>query len=140
MIEQFFIAFFSVAGFAILFNIPKKEILRASFAGAFGWLVYHYVSSISNTYVLSSFLGACAVSIISEMFARKYKQAVTVFVIPGILPLVPGAGMYYTMLAIIQKSFDKAALLGTETIFIAGSISVAILLVSSSARLLSAKK
>jgi uncharacterized membrane protein YjjB (DUF3815 family) len=127
-------------GFSLLFNIPKTAILKSALVGAIGWLIFTKVNEFSQTAILSAFLGAGVVSILSEIFARKFKEAVTVFVIPGILPLVPGSGMYNTMLALIQKNFSKAALVGSETFFIAGSIAVAILLVSSFTRLIFLKK
>ncbi|NMB33315.1 MAG: threonine/serine exporter, partial [Clostridium sp.] len=46
----------------------------------------------------------------------------------GIVPLVPGAGMYYTMLALVQKDFHLAASKGTETFFIAAAISIGVII------------
>ncbi|MBB6214826.1 uncharacterized membrane protein YjjB (DUF3815 family) [Anaerosolibacter carboniphilus] len=140
MFTQFIYAYISTVGFSLLFNIPRTAILKSALIGATGWLIYAEVNQLSQTAILATFLGACAVSILSEIFARKFREAVTVFVIPGILPLVPGSGMYNTMLALIQKNFSKAALVGSETIFIAASIAVAILLVSSFTRLIFLKK
>lgn len=140
MVVQFIYAYISTVGFSLLFNIPKTAILKSALVGAIGWLIFTKVNEFSHTAILSTFLGAGVVSILSEIFARKFKEAVTVFVIPGILPLVPGSGMYNTMLALIQKNFSKAAQVGSETIFIAGSIAVAILLVSSFTRLVFLKK
>jgi uncharacterized membrane protein YjjB (DUF3815 family) len=140
MFTQFIFAYISTVGFSLLFNIPKSAILKSALVGAIGWLIYFQAHQFSQSAVLSTFLGACVVSILSEIFARKFKEAVTVFVIPGILPLVPGSGMYNTMLALIQRDISTAALIGSETIFIAGSIAVAILLVSSFTRLIFLKK
>lgn len=65
------------------------------------------------------------------MLARNSKKPATVFIIPGIVPLVPGSGMYYTMLAITEKRFNDAANIGTETIFIAVAIAMGIIISSS---------
>lgn len=136
MLIQFFVAFISIIGFAILFNIPKNALFKTAFAGAMGWITFIVFQNQFDSTVLASFMGACVVAAISEIFARAFKETVTVFVIPGILPLVPGAGMYYTMLAILQKDFSKSALVGTETLFIAGSISAGILVISSFTRII----
>lgn len=136
MFLQFVFSFFSTMGFAVLFNIPKNEILKASLVGATGWIFYSYFYDGFHSLIFASFIGACVVAVISEIFARIFKDAVTVFIIPGILPLVPGTGMYNTMLAIIEQDFYRAALTGTETIFVAGSIAAAILIVSSITRMI----
>lgn len=136
MLLQFVFSFFATIGYAVLFNIPKKDIVKASFAGACGWVVYVYFNNGFHSLVFSSFMGACVVALISEIFARVFKETVTIFVIPGILPLVPGAGMYNTMLAIIRQDFYKSALVGSETIFVAGSIAIGILIVSSVTRMI----
>ncbi|MCT4605409.1 MAG: threonine/serine exporter family protein [Marinisporobacter sp.] len=136
MFLQFLFSFLSTLGFAILFNVPKNSLLKASIAGGIGWIAYVYCNEKFHSLIVASFVGACIVAIISEIFARKFKETVTVFVIPGIIPLVPGAGMYYTMLAVIEKDFSKFASIGSETMFVAGGIAAAILIVSSLTRMI----
>ncbi|HWQ79875.1 MAG TPA: threonine/serine exporter family protein [Anaerovoracaceae bacterium] len=136
MVQAFLFAFCSTAGFSVLFHVPKKHILSAGFAGAMGWLTYTWLIASGSGSVLSCFAGSCVVAMISELFARSFKDAATVFIIPGILPLVPGANMYYTMLAILEGDVEKTASVGTETILMAGSIAVALLVVASAVKLL----
>ncbi|WZL71523.1 threonine/serine exporter family protein [Clostridiaceae bacterium 35-E11] len=136
ILSQFVFSFLATIGFAVLFNIPKNTIIKASFGGAIGWSAFIYSKMLLHSPVFATFIGALVVAGISEIFARKFKEAVTVFVIPGILPLVPGVGTYYTMIAMIENDLYKSARIGTETIFIAGSIAAAILIVSSFMRML----
>jgi uncharacterized membrane protein YjjB (DUF3815 family) len=137
MIWAFLYAFCSTIGFSILFHVPKKHIVTAGFVGAVGWLTYTYFIESGSGSILSCFAGSCVVALISELFSRAFKDAATIFIIPGILPLVPGAGMYYTMLAILDGDVDKTASVGTETLMMAGSIAVALLVVSSIIKLIS---
>lgn len=136
MIWAFLFAFCSTVGFSILFHVPKKHIASAGFVGALGWLTYTYSITSGSGSVLACFAGSCVVAIISDVFSRAFKDAATIFVIPGILPLVPGAGMYYTMLAILEGNVEKMASTGTETILMAGAIAVALLVVASVTKLL----
>ena len=136
MIWAFLFAFCSTVGFSILFHVPKKHITSAGLAGALGWLTYTYFITSGSGSVLACFAGSCVVAIISDVFSRAFKDAATIFVIPGILPLVPGAGMYYTMLAILEGNIEKMASTGTETILMAGAIAVALLVVASVTKLL----
>lgn len=136
MIWAFIFAFCSTVGFSILFHVPKKHIATAGFVGALGWLTYTYFIVSGSGSVLACFAGTCIVAIISDVFSRAFKDAATIFIIPGILPLVPGANMYYTMLAILEGNVTETASIGTETILMAGSIAVALLVVASVTKLL----
>ncbi len=136
MIWAFLFAFCSTVGFSILFHVPKKHLASAGFVGALGWLTYTYFIISGSGNILACFAGSCVVAIISDVFSRAFKDAATIFVIPGILPLVPGAGMYYTMLAILEGNVEKMASTGTETILMAGSIAVALLVIASVTKLL----
>ena len=136
MIWSFLFAFSSTIGFCILFHVPKKLILGASFVGACGWLTYTYFITSGSGSILACFAGSCIVALLSDVFSRAFKDAATIFIIPGILPLVPGANMYYTMLAILEGDVQETASIGTETILMAGAIAVALLVVASIIKLL----
>ena len=136
MIWAFLFALCSTIGFSILFHVPKKHLLTAGFVGALGWVTYTYFTTSGSGNVMACFAGSFVVALVSELFSRAFKDAATIFVIPGILPLVPGAGMYYTMLAILEGDVEKTASVGTETLMMAGAIAVALLLVSSLTKLI----
>ena len=131
MIQQIAYSFFATVGFAYIFNAPKKSIFLTGLIGSAGWMVYAYFHHTYTANILGSFAGALVVAILSELAARQYKMPATVFLTSGIIPLVPGGGMYFTMLELIRRDFDSAMSKGTETIFIAGSIAIAIALGSS---------
>lgn len=128
---QFVFGFVSTVGFAILFHVPKKNILMSSFVGGIGWVIFAYCRNDYGSALLGCFLAACVVGTLADIFSRVYKETATVFIIPGIIPLVPGSGMYYTTLYLINGELGKAATTGTETLLMAGSISVGLLVVGS---------
>jgi len=136
MIWAFFFSFCSTIGFSILFHVPKKLLPAAGLVGGLGWLTYTYFIDAGSGSILACFAGSCVVAVVSDLFSRIFKDAATIFIIPGILPLVPGAGMYYTMLAILKGNVDETASIGTETLLMAGSIAVALLVVASVIKLL----
>ncbi len=136
MLWAFLFAFCSTIGFSILFHVPKNHIAAAGLVGALGWLTYTYFLISGSGSILACFAGSCTVAVVSDLFSRIFKDAATIFIIPGILPLVPGAGMYYTMLAILEGDVAETASAGTETMLMAGSIAVALLVVASVIKLL----
>ena len=52
-------------------------------------------------------------------------------IIPGILPLVPGLGLYNTMYSLVQKDYALAVSTGTDTLFKSGGIAIGILIITS---------
>lgn len=130
-IIQFIYSFLSTAGFAIFFNIPRDSVIKSSFCGALGWAVYIISVEFLSSSIAGTLLAAITVGLVGEFLAKRFRRPATIFTIPGIIPLVPGAGMYYTALAVIDKNFASAAELGTEAIFIAVAIAIGIIVSSS---------
>ncbi len=62
------------------------------------------------------------------------------FVIPGILPLIPGIGLYNTMLSLIQKNYSLAMSKGTDALFLSAAIALGVLVVTSFVRTLNLLK
>lgn len=129
-------AFFSTIGFAVLFNIPRRQLVYAGLSGMLGWLVYTLALSQSQNPILANFFGGLAAGLSGEIFARMRKQPATLFVVPGIIPLVPGYGLYYTMSAIIVKDYQTAVSVGFEASLIAIAIASAIIISTTLGRLL----
>ena len=63
--------------------------------------------------------------------ARLLKAPATIFIIIGCFPLVPGKGIYQTMLYLIQGNNDLFVSSLLNTIAIAFALALAILLVST---------
>lgn len=135
MIYQLIYGFIATAGFAILFNLPSNAIFVSGISGAIGWAGYLMMMYIYPSPILSTFIAAIFIGIMGEIFARKFKNPSTIFVIPGILPLVPGAYSYRTILAIVEGNNKQAITLGLQTIGIAIAIAAGLIIVISFARI-----
>lgn len=128
---EFIFAFLGTLGFAIIFNVPLRHMPVASAIGGLGWVTYHIAMYYGMTIPIACFLGACMVGLTSDIASRICKDAATIFVIPGVLPLVPGAGTYYTMLAIVEGNLEEAAATGVQTLAMAGAISLGLLVIGT---------
>lgn len=131
MVQIMIGSFFASLGFGILFNIKGKKLLLAGLGGMIGALVYHIALRMNLSEMLAMFWGSIALSLYAEIFARVCKTPVTTFLICALIPLVPGGGMYRTMLAAIQGDVMKALTMGIDTIAIAGILVLGILMVST---------
>lgn len=128
---ELILAFFGSLCPAILFNVEKKKFLWIGFSGTSGWLVYSWLLKLTDQVILSTFAGAVAVGIFSEIAARILKSPATVFSVSGIFPLVPGIGAYETVRLIAENNLSEAASKAINTVASAGSIALGIMVVSA---------
>ena len=128
---QLLYAFLSTVGFAVIFNSPKDTVVKSGINGTAGWLVYMIVNNLMKSPIAGSFMAALTVGILGEIFAKIFKKPSTTFTIPGIIPLVPGKGIYYTMLSLTEKNFLSAADSGSQTILVSIVIASGIIVSSS---------
>lgn len=134
MIIQTFVSFIASLGFGIIFNIKGKNLIFAALGGGLSWFCYLFFSRYNMSDVLSFFLSSVIFSIYSEICARLLKTPVTTIVICALIPLVPGAGMYYTMYEIITGNTTGAVELGLTTLANAGSLALGVIFVSTITR------
>ena len=125
---QLVAAFVGTVGFSALFGAPRRYYLYCGLAGMAGWAVYLIVAA-GHSVVGAAFFAALTVAAISHVMARLCRCPVTVFLICGIIPLVPGGGIFWTAYYIVTEQLRMAAATGfvalKVTIAIAGGIILA---------------
>lgn len=90
-------------GFAILFNVPRRTLPACALSGAVGHgLRAALIAGLGMPIEAATLLAATAVGFMGELFARHYRMPRLVFVVPGVIPMVPGVFAYRTMLGIFE--------------------------------------
>ena len=133
-------AFVSCVGFGILFNVHGPGGLLCALGGTLTWLVYLLTLRLGGGDLAGYFFGTLFASLYAETMARIRKFPAIAYLVISIFPLIPGAGAYYTMNYAVQGQMDKFASQGMHTAAIAGVMAVAILLVSTAVRMISARR
>ena len=128
IIWEFLAAFGGTAAFALLFQVPKKYYGYCGLIGGCGWICYKCLLPECSE-PLAAFFANVVVVFLSRLFAVREKCPVTVFLIWGIFPLVPGAGIYWTAYYIVVNELELAGQRGFQTLKIAVAIVLSILLV-----------
>ena len=131
MLLQFIAGIGSTVGYALIFNQPRRHLIPTGLIGAAGWILYLVAVEVGYGNAFASFLSAFLVTFLSQIAARVFKDPVMVFCIPGIMPIVPGAGMYRTMRAFVTHETALAAATGYATISMAGAIALGLLAATS---------
>lgn len=123
--------FLAVVSFSIVINMPRKYLLRAGFVGALAGLSYLICIQLGYGAVTSSFVSALFAAFMAHVFARIFKTPVTLFLFGGILPTVPGNGMYQTVHFLLENDEAMAGYYLIQTLEIAGVIALAIFIVDN---------
>ncbi len=123
------------AGFAIIFNVHDWGVILCVIGGVITWMSYLIFGELGLDVYQMNFLASVIAAIYAEGMARKRKYPVLSYLVISTVPLLPGAGIYYTMSTGIDGNMMSALQKGLETAGIAGCIAVAILLVSTIFRL-----
>ena len=131
LIINFIFSFAVTAGFSIFFNAPKKSLIPCGIVGGIGWCTYVVMANSYFSNVFSMVIASAVISLLSEILARKLKYPSINFIIPGILPLVPGLGLYNTMYSLVQKDYALAVSTGTDSLFKSTGIAIGILIITS---------
>ena len=120
-------AFIGTVGFSALFGAPRRCYLYCGLTGMMGWMVYLWVLQWGVQHVVAAaFMGALTVAAMSAVLAIVCRCPSTVFLICGIIPLVPGGGIFWTAYYLVGDQLRLAATTGFTalkvTIAIAGGI------------------
>lgn len=120
-----------IYAFAIVTETPRKYLPTSAFIGGISGMVYLISEAMGSGAVWASFFSALAAALISHIFARIFKAPVTLFLIAGILPTVPGGGMYRIVANAIDGNQTELFHSFLETLEIAGVIALAIFFVDA---------
>lgn len=119
---QFATAFFATLGFAIVFSAPKKELIFCGFTGALGWIIYYCMQKAGFHFVVACIVATMSLTIFARAFAVMRRNPGTLYLLSGIFPLVPGAGIYYTAYYLFTGNEAMSAAKGMETFETAAGI------------------
>lgn len=132
--EEYFVmiltAAFGTVGYCLNVNIKRNKIVYGCLGGTLLTFLYCVCVEAGMSLLLQNLIPAAVVTFYAEVLARVVKAPATVFLIPSIIPLVPGGRLYYTMRAIVDEEGAAARVFAKETIIIALGIAVGIVVVS----------
>lgn len=127
MITQFLVSLIATLAFAYLFAAPKSDLVYCGITGAVGWIIYVLCTDFGTGIGFANIMASFALTLTARIFSAVRKRPATVYLRPGIFPLVPGAGIYYTSYYLIANDIAKAGGYGLQTLIVAGSITLGIL-------------
>lgn len=94
---QMLTAGLGTVGYAMLCQVKWKKLPYIFVGDCVVWLVYSQAMALWNNLFLCNVLGAMCATIFAEVLARLLKAPSTTFLMPILMPLAPGGGLYYTV-------------------------------------------
>jgi uncharacterized membrane protein YjjB (DUF3815 family) len=133
LLQNVFWAGIAALGFAILFNVPVRTIFACALSGAIAYGIRTLVVQFGPAGIAAATLvGATAVGFLGVVFGRRWRAPAPVFVVAGVIPLVPGSLAFKTMIDILtlitsepgvdQALLAETAVNGLQTFFIVSAI------------------
>ena len=125
-------AFLGTVGFAVLYGVPRREYIHAGICSTIGWMAYLVMLRLANATVIeSTFVATLVVVLVSRFMAVDRKCPVIVFQICGVFPLIPGAGIFWTVYYIVNKELSVALTTGFTALGMAVAIVLGIIFMTS---------
>ncbi len=124
-------AFLGSLSFARLFDLDAPNSVIAGLVGLLGWTLVILGRGWGFNTFSAFFLGSAAVTLASEILCRVRRCPITVFLVTGIIPMVPGGLLYLTMRAAVAGEWRSFSGLGLESALMAAAIAAGIIAVTA---------
>ncbi len=126
-------------GFSLIYGLRKKLIIYAVLSSLISCLAYEVAYLLGCGLFLSAMIASGLTAAYSDTMAHRIKVPATMMIIVGILPLVPGAKLYYTMLGAVQEDMEMFYSSGEAALLLAAGLAVGIVAVTAVSRPINAK-
>ncbi len=106
-------------GFSVFFYVHPRRLLPATLGGCVACAIYLLTKYFWGGELLPNFIAATVVATYAEICARVTKVPVPVYLLPGVIPLVPGSALYYTMFNLVTEQYRTAIFYGRVALQVA---------------------
>ena len=114
-------------GFGGLYNVKGKNLIAVSLGGGIAWALHLLLVSLNVDQSISYFIVSLTIAIYAEILARLLKSPTTVFISPSLIPLVPGASLYYTMCSTFGGDVVTFAEKAIDTLKLSASLALGVI-------------
>ena len=122
---QIVASFIGTAAFAVLFGVPRKYYVLCGVSGVLGWILYMILARYAGfTPPAATVFATMLVVLSARWFSVLDRCPAIVFLLCGIFPLVPGAGVFWTSYYVVSDQLRLALSSG----FMAVKVTIAIVL------------
>ena len=90
-------SFWGSAAFAVVFKVNIRHVVFGALNGLFTYFVYYTTDYFLKSAFLAALISTAVAALLAELLARARRAPANVFLIPGVIPTVPGSNLYFFM-------------------------------------------
>lgn len=115
-------ALLAVGAFAVRLGVPRRYVWQSALLGAIAWIVYLAVAAGGREVQssLATFAAALLVGTVGRILARSQRAPAALWVVPAILPLLPGLQIVLALLAPTDQERVAGLVAAATTAFTLG--------------------
>lgn len=121
---QIIMSYFTALGFGILFNIHGRRLWLVGLGGMLGWAFYLLIYQLTAMEPFSYGVATVITTLYSQAMARMVKTPATLFLVPSVVPMLPGGYLYYAMLHAVSGNWEMFLDRGALTLASAAAIAI----------------
>lgn len=122
---QVFALLVAALSFGVMLGLPKKQLPVALIAGVLVWGVTLLTRPLPGVH--AAFLNSLALSLGANLWARFSRRPAQIFLMPGLLLLVPGALSFRSLDTLLSGDAVSGISSGADVILIAGGLVMGLL-------------
>lgn len=124
-------SFVGSAAFAVVFKVNKRHVIFGAINGLLTYFVYYMVFYFLESAFVAALISTAFAAVFAELMARSRRAPANVFLIPGVIPTVPGSNLYFFMRNMLEANITEAVTqlgiaLGVALGIACGTVSVSI--------------
>ena len=128
---QIIASFIGTAAFAVLFGVPRRQYVLCGVAGVLGWILYMLLVRYAGFTAPAATVFATMLVVLSARYFSVWDRCpAIVFLLCGIFPLVPGAGVFWTSYYVVSDQLRLALDSGFMAVKVTIAIVLGIILIS----------
>ncbi|MBP5571473.1 MAG: threonine/serine exporter family protein [Bacteroidales bacterium] len=132
ILMQALAAFVGTVGFSVIFGVPRRNYLQTALVAMIGWVAYLALFRFTVLGpAISTFAATVIVASLARAFASWFKTPSTVYLIPGVFPMIPGGGIFWTTFFLVSSRLHMALQSGMLALEVTAAIVLGIVLVSA---------
>ena len=90
--------------YAVATSVPRRLVLGSAATGALGWGVFLSLLRAGVSDIVATATAAIIIGLVGQLLAERLRTHPFLFLVPGVMPLVPGLTIYQGMLDLFYRN------------------------------------
>lgn len=119
IIYHMIFSFLSSVTFGVICNVPKKSLPIGGLVGMIGWMGFWLQIQNQTGILQASFVCSLLLALAGHTAARILKIPLTIFYVPGLVPIVPGITSYKAIRSLLLDRYEESLFMLKDVAFVA---------------------